>query len=468
MQHVVVQPKPSHAAWSAASTALKAAFGDRFQTGAALREQHGHTTTYLCNQPPDGVVFAETTSDVATVVRLCGEHKVPIVPFGVGSSLEGQVNAPFGGVSLDLSRMNAVVSVNAEDMDCVIQPGVTRKQLNTALRDQGLFFPIDPGADATLGGMASTRASGTNAVRYGTMKDAVLSLEAVMADGTVIRTGMRARKSSAGYDLTRLLIGAEGHAGHHHRIDLAPARHPRDDRQRGGQLLNGCGRLRGGDRHDALRHSGGTYRASGYADGESRQRLFRPDVSRGGRFFWWNSTARRRASPTKRRFSAPLSAISAARPCRRRTRPKSGTVSGKRGTMPIGRHCNCGRGRRAFPPMCACRSPSLPNVWWPHRSAPRRTASSPRSSAYVGDGNFHVILLMDMNDADEVARGKDYVAWLNQLAIDAGGTCTGEHGIGQGKQRFLRDELGDACDVMAAIKQALDPAGLLNPGKILS
>ena len=467
MQHVVMQPKPSHAAWSAASTALKAAFGDRFQTGAALREQHGHTTTYLCNQPPDGVVFAETTGDVATVVRLCGEHKVPIVPFGVGSSLEGQVNAPFGGVSLDLSRMNAVVSVNAEDMDCVIQPGVTRKQLNTALRDQGLFFPIDPGADATLGGMASTRASGTNAVRYGTMKDAVLSLEAVMADGTVIRTGMRARKSSAGYDLTRLLIGAEGTLGiiteltlrlhgipeaigsvaasfstvadaceaviatTHYGIPVARI-----------ELLdtltvkavNAYSDLTFPERPLLLVEFHGTQKS--VADETA---LFSSIVSDfGGEAMPAANSAEERNRQWQARHDAYWATL--------QLRPGAKGISTDV-CVPISKLAECVVAAQERAKADGFIAPIV---------------------GHVGDGNFHVILLMDMNDADEVARGKDYVAWLNQLAIDAGGTCTGEHGIGQGKQRFLRDELGDACDVMAAIKQALDPAGLLNPGKILS
>ncbi|NNL74053.1 MAG: FAD-binding protein, partial [Silicimonas sp.] len=192
---------------------LKQRFGDRFQTGRSVREQHGHTTTWIANQPPDAVVFAQSTEDVAETVRVAADHKVPIIAFGTGTSLEGHVNAPGGGICIDLSRMNAVLEVHPEDLDVVVQPGVTRKALNEYLRDTGLFFPIDPGADASLGGMAATRASGTNAVRYGTMRDNVLSLEAVLPNGEIIRTGRRAKKSSAGYDLTRLLIGSEGTLG---------------------------------------------------------------------------------------------------------------------------------------------------------------------------------------------------------------------------------------------------------------
>ena len=198
---------------ASASGVLKQRFGERFQTGEAIRTQHGHTTTWIPTQAPDAVIFARSTEEVAEIVRTCAEHRVPVIPFGTGTSLEGHVNAPAGGICIDLSEMNAVIAVNAGDLDCRVQPGVTRQELNTHLRDMGLFFPIDPGANASLGGMAATRASGTNAVRYGTMKDNVLSVEAVMPDGSIVRTGQRARKSSAGYDLTRLLVGAEGTLG---------------------------------------------------------------------------------------------------------------------------------------------------------------------------------------------------------------------------------------------------------------
>ena len=193
--------------------ALAAQFGNRLVTSQAVREQHGNTVTWIANQPPDAVVFPQTTEDVQQVVRLCAAARVPVIPFGVGTSLEGQVNAPRGGISLDFRDMNRVLAVHAEDLDCVIEPGITRKTLNEQLRDQGVFFPIDPGADASLGGMAATRASGTNAVRYGTMKDNVLSLKVVLADGEVMTTASRAKKSSSGYDLTRLIVGSEGTLG---------------------------------------------------------------------------------------------------------------------------------------------------------------------------------------------------------------------------------------------------------------
>src|SRR5690349_14533783 len=194
-------------------TELTAAFGNRLVTSQAVREQHGNTVTWIENQPPDAVLFPQTTADVQQVVRLCAAARVPVIPFGVGTSLEGQVNAPRGGISLDFRDMNRVLAVHAEDLDCVIEPGITRKALNEQLRDQGVFFPIDPGADASLGGMAATRASGTNAVRYGTMKDNVLALKVVLANGELMSTARRAKKSSAGYDLTRLIVGSEGTLG---------------------------------------------------------------------------------------------------------------------------------------------------------------------------------------------------------------------------------------------------------------
>src|SRR6266568_7206159 len=196
-----------------AIAALAAAFGNRLVTSLAVRQQHGNTFTWIVNQPPDAVVFPQSADEVQEIVRICAAHRVPVIAFGTGTSLEGHVNAPHGGVSIDMRDLNRVLAVHAEDLDCVVEPGVTRKELNEHLRDQGLFFPIDPGADASLGGMAATRCSGTNAVRYGTMKDNVLSLKVVLANGELMTTARRARKSSAGYDLTRLIVGSEGTLG---------------------------------------------------------------------------------------------------------------------------------------------------------------------------------------------------------------------------------------------------------------
>ncbi|MFZ1923152.1 MAG: FAD-binding protein, partial [Xanthobacteraceae bacterium] len=213
LAEVPQRSKTEPTAAEAVIAALAARYGNRISTSVSLREQHGHTTTWIDNQPPDAVIFPQGTEEVQDVVRLCAAHRVPVIAFGTGTSLEGQVNAPHGGICLDFRDMNRVLAVHAEDLDCVIEPGITRKALNEQLRDTGLFFPIDPGADASLGGMAATRASGTNAVRYGTMKDNVLALKAVLANGEIMTTARRAKKSSAGYDLTRLIVGSEGTLG---------------------------------------------------------------------------------------------------------------------------------------------------------------------------------------------------------------------------------------------------------------
>src|SRR6516164_7870822 len=205
--------RPDPQALAAAIASLAARFGNRLVTSQAVREQHANTATWIPNEPPDAVVFPQSTEDVQDVVRICARHRVPVIPFGTGTSLEGHINAPYGGVSIDFRDMNRVLQVNAQDLDCVVEPGITRKELNEHLRDQGLFFPLDPGADASLGGMAATRCSGTNAVRYGTMKDNVLALKVVLANGELMTTARRAKKSSAGYDLTRLIVGAEGTLG---------------------------------------------------------------------------------------------------------------------------------------------------------------------------------------------------------------------------------------------------------------
>src|SRR5215831_11747380 len=241
--------------------ALTAKFGNRLVTSQAVREQHANTTTWIANEPPDAVVFPQATAEVQDVVRICAERRVPVIPFGTGTSLEGHINAPYGGVSIDFRDMNRVLAVNGQDLDCVVEPGITRKQLNEHLRDQGLFFPIDPGADASLGGMAATRCSGTNAVRYGTMKDNVLALKVVLANGELMTTARRAKKSSAGYDLTRLIVGSEGTLGDH-GIDAQALRHSRGGRRRGVPVSLGRGDMQCRDRDHPVRPAGGAHRAA--------------------------------------------------------------------------------------------------------------------------------------------------------------------------------------------------------------
>ncbi|WP_413872542.1 FAD-binding oxidoreductase [Albidovulum sp.] len=450
----------------ALAAALRARFGDRFQTGAAIRAQHGSTTTWIEPQAPDAVVFPETTTEVAAIVTLCGEAGVPVIPFGAGSSLEGQVNAPFGGVSVDLSRMDRILAVHAEDLDCVVQPGVTRTRLNEHLRDTGLFFPLDPGADASLGGMAATRASGTTAVRYGTMKDMVLSLEAIMADGSIIRTGRRARKSAAGYDLTRLLIGSEGTLGIITELTLRLQGIPEGmaaARCSFPTVADACNAviatLQAGlpmariELMDAVtvaavnRYSGQNLPETplllaefhGSPQGVAEQaKAFGEIVAGFGASGYARTTDHQeRARLWKARHDL-FWAVLALRP-------------GCKGIstdvcVPISRLADCIAAAQAKAAELGLTAPI---------------------AGHVGDGNFHNLILIDPDSAAEKNAAHIYIGWLNELALSMEGTCSGEHGIGQGKAKYLASEAGAALAVMAAVKAALDPKGIMNPGKIL-
>ena len=444
---------------------LRQRFGDRFQTGEAIRGQHAHTTTYIPSQLPDGVVFAKSTEDVQTVVRACAEHRVPVIPFGTGTSLEGHVNAPGGGICIDLSGMNRIISVNAEDLDCTIEPGITREELNAYLRDTGLFFPIDPGANASLGGMASTRASGTNAVRYGTMRENVLSLTAVMADGRVIRTGQRAKKSSAGYDLTRLLVGSEGTLGVITGLTLKlygipqaisggvcpfpsveaacqaviatiqmgiPVARIELVNTLGMKALNGYAQLGYPDSPCLFVEFHGSE-----AGVKEQAEMFGEIVAEyGGGPFLWTSAAEERTKLWKARHDAYWAMLS--------LRPGAKALATDV-CVPISRLAECIRETEEDIARSGLIAPIV---------------------GHVGDGNFHVLVLMDLNDPAEIARCEAFVARLNARAIAMEGTCTGEHGIGQGKIGHIEQELGHTVDVMRAVKKALDPHNILNPGKI--
>ena len=445
---------------------LKQRFGDRFQTGEAIRGQHAHTTTYLPSQLPDGVAFAQTTEEVQDVVRACAEHRVPVIPFGTGTSLEGHVNAPAGGISIDLMGMNRILAVHTEDLDCVIEPGVTREDLNTHLRDTGLFFPIDPGANASLGGMASTRASGTNAVRYGTMRENVLALTAVMPDGRAVTTAKRAKKSSAGYDLTRLLVGAEGTLGVITSLTLKLYGIPQAIS--GGvcpfpsveaacqaviatiqmgipvariELINSLS-MRSLNLYSKLGYSETPALFVEFHGSESGVReqaeTFGEIVAEfGGGPFQWTNVAEERAKLWKARHDAYWAGIALRPGCK----GLSTDVC-----VPISR-------------LAECIAETEEDIAASGLIAP--------IVGHVGDGNFHVLVLMDPNDPKEIEATEAFVSRLNMRAIAMEGTCTGEHGIGQGKAAFLAHELGDAVDVMRAIKQALDPHNIMNPGKIV-
>lgn len=446
---------------------LKQRFGDRLQTGEAMRQQHGHTTTYIPTQAPDAVFFPETTEEISDAVRLCHEHGVAVIPFGAGSSLEGHVNAPAGGISVDTSRMAAILAVNTADLDCVVQPGVTREQLNAHLRDTGLFFPIDPGANATLGGMAATRASGTNAVRYGTMRDNVIALTAVVADGRIVKTGQRARKSSAGYDLTRLFVGSEGTLGVITELKLRLQGIP--EAISGGvcpfpsveaacnaviatiqmgvpvariELLNTLA-MTALNAYSNLSYPVGPclfleFHGSEASVAEQAETFGMIAAEHDGGPFQWTSVAEERATLWKARHDAYWAGVA--------LRPGSRALATDV-CVPISRLADCIAETEADIAAMDIVAPIV---------------------GHVGDGNFHVLVLMEPGNALDIEKAERFVDRLNARAIAMEGTCTGEHGIGQGKIGFLEQELGHpAVEVMRAIKMALDPTNIMNPGKIL-
>ncbi|MFN4143997.1 FAD-binding oxidoreductase [Aestuariivirga sp.] len=443
---------------------LREWLGERLSTAPAVREQHGKDQTWNPGAPPDAVAFVKSTEEVQRIVATCAKHGTPVIPYGTGTSLEGHFSAPFGGISVDLSGMNRILEVNAADLDCRVEAGVTRKQLNAHLRDQGLFFPVDPGADASIGGMTATRASGTNAVRYGTMRENVLNVTAVMANGEVIRTGSRARKSSAGYDLTRLLVGSEGTLGvitevalklygipeaivsavcpfpsveaccnatitaiqmgiPVARIELVDAEHVK--------AFNAYSKLdlrvtptlflefHGTDA--SAREQAETFAAIAEEQGggpysmatkeEDRQKLWqaRHDA------FW----ATRSLMPGKEAFATDV-------------------------CVPISRLAECVTQTQADLAANGLYGPIV---------------------GHVGDGNFHVVLYCDRQDADEVRRVKEVYGRMIERAIAMGGTSTGEHGIGTGKRAYLEREHGGALAFMREIKRAFDPKNIMNPGK---
>lgn len=434
---------------------------------ASVRKEHCHSLTWLPGEPPDAVVFADHRDDVVEVVRLCAEHGVPVVPFGIGSSMEGQVNAPRGGVCLDLSRMNAIVAVQPDDLIATVQPGVTRKQLNRSLSEHGLFFSVDPGADATIGGMASTRASGTNTVRYGTMRENTVELEVVLADGRIARMGSRARKSSAGYDLARLFVGAEGTLGV--ITELAVRLFPQPERIGSGmcafdsieaavrtvidagRLGLGLARIELLDRTTVAACNG--YSGLGLADQvhlfvelhgddasvpEHAARFAKVVAECGGGPFEWSTTATDRARLWRARHDAWWAIHS--------------LYPGRRGIptdvcVPVSRLAEC---------ILATEQDLV------------ESRVDAAIVGHVGDGNFHLLIMTDQDDPDAIARAKALTDRLNLRAIDMGGTCTGEHGVGQGKAATMPVEHGDTTvEVMRAIKRALDPSDIMNPGKIL-
>ena len=458
------QTRATDEAKQALFAALAVRFGNRLSMSQALREQHANTLTWLKLEPPDAVLFAETAAEVSEVVRLCAEARVPIIPFGTGTSLEGHINAPFGGLSLDLSPMNRIIAVHEGDLDCVVEPGVTRKVLNDHLRDAGLFFPVDPGADASLGGMAATRASGTNAVRYGTMRDAVLGLEAVLADGSIITTGGRARKSAAGYDLTRLLVGSEGTLGIITSLTLRLHGIP-ETILSGicpfGSIEGACNatiaalqmglplaRIELADEvqiracnaysHLALPEAPTLFvEFHGTPAGAREQVEAFAEIARaegGGELEW----AERQEDRT-RLWQARHDAYWAARALKPGAELLTTDVC-----VPISALAACVVETRKDVDRLGLLAPIV---------------------GHVGDGNFHVMPLID---PEERGKAREFVDRLVERALRFEGTCSGEHGVGQGKIAYLATEHGLGIGVMAAIKKALDPLNILNPGKIFA
>lgn len=447
--------------------ALSAAFGDRLQFGEAVRQQHGSSETHFDSTPPAAVAFACDTQDVVAAVRLCTAHGVPLTPFGAGTSIEGNALPARGGISLDLSRMNAILSVNPDDFDCTVQAGVRREQLNNHLRDQGVFFPIDPGADATIGGMAATRASGTNAVRYGTMRDSVLSLTVVIPDGRVIRTGRRARKSAAGYDLTGLMVGSEGTLGVITEVTLRLNGIPEAISAAVCSFASLAGavdtvvqtiqlgipiarveilddvQMRAVNAYSDLDYPELTtlffeFHGSPGAVAEQTRIVGELAAANGGGAFRWSNRPEERSKLWKARHDAYYAALSL----------RKGAVGWPTDVcVPIARLAECIAETKKDLATTAIPAPIV---------------------GHVGDGNFHVIFVIDPDSREEAAEVERLNRRLIERALSMDGTCTGEHGIGLGKQDWLVAELGDAVDIMRLIKRVIDPADLFNPGKIFS
>ncbi|PWC78226.1 FAD-linked oxidase C-terminal domain-containing protein [Azospirillum sp. TSH64] len=463
---VIATTRPRAALTEEARAELSALLGDRFTTSLPVREHHGKDESYHTPFPPDGVAFANSTEEVSAIVRICAKHKLPIIPFGTGTSLEGGIAALAGGITIDLSGMQQILRVSPEDLDVTVQAGVTRKQLNEHLRDTGLFFPIDPGANASLGGMSATRASGTNAVRYGTMRENVLGLTVVLADGRVIKTGGRARKSAAGYDLTRLFVGSEGTLGIITEVTLKLYGIPEaissavcafptikgavDTVIQTIQVGVPVARIELLDevQIDAVnKYSKLDYAVAptlffefhGTEAGvkEQAEMVAAIAAEHGGMEFAWATRPEDRSKLWQARHDAYYAAL-ALRP-------------GSKGwptdvCVPISR-------------LADCILETKQDLAGSNMLAPM--------VGHVGDGNFHLVYVLDPENPAELAEAQRLADKMVTRALEMGGTCTGEHGIGYGKMAFLEQETGEAFNVMGDLKRAFDPDNLLNPGKVV-
>ena len=443
---------------------IREALGDRLSTAQAVRDSHGKDQTWNPGAPPDAVAFVHNTAEVQKVVAICGKYGTPVIPYGTGTSLEGHFTAPFGGISIDLSAMNNILEVNAADLDCRVEAGVTRKQLNTHLRDQGLFFPVDPGADASLGGMAATRASGTNAVRYGTMRENVLNVTAVMANGEIIRTGSRAKKSSAGYDLTRLLVGSEGTLGVITEVALKLYGIPEsivsavcpfasveaccNAAITAIQMGLPIARIELVDEEHVK-----AFNAYSKLDLEIKPTLF---LEFHGTAASAQEQAETFAAIAEDLGGGPYSWATKEEDRQKLWQARHDAFWATKSLMP---------GRESFATdVCVPISRLAECVTETQADLAGNGLYGP-IVGHVGDGNFHVVMFCDRSDAAEVKRVKEVYGRMIDRAIAMGGTCTGEHGIGSGKVAYLEKEHGPALAFMRDIKRALDPKNIMNPGK---
>ena len=456
---------PGHPASIEVVQELMPLFGSRLSTSEALRQQHGTDESYHPVHPPDAVVFPESTQEVARIVQICAQHHCPMVPFGAGTSLEGQIAALQGGVSVDLMRMNRILEVNFEDLDCRVEAGVSRKQLERRVADEGLFFPVDPGADASIGGMAATRASGTNAVRYGTMRENVLGLTVVLADGSIIRTGGRARKSSAGYDLTRLFVGSEGTLGilteaqlrlygipeaisaavcsfqtlegavqcviQTVQLGLPVARVELLDEVQM-DAVNRFSKLEYPVAPTLFFEFHGTHKSVLECAAEVGELA----SDQGGAHFQWATGLEERTRLWQARHDAYYAALALRPGCKGWTTDVCVPIS----------------------EMAECILETKDDIRQADLLAPL--------VGHVGDGNFHLVFVVDPDNPEELERVSGVNQRMVRRALSVGGTCSGEHGVGYGKMEFLEEEHGGAVRTMEVVKQALDPLNIMNPGKM--
>ena len=466
MENQIIIDRPDRGALEIVISELRERFRNSFSTNESILERHGKDEAYHPSAPPDGVFFPKNTDEVKEVVQLCSKWKVPVIPFGVGTSLEGGIGALAGGISIDFSEMKKIIEINQMDMDCKVEAGVTRKELSAKLRDTGLFFPVDPGADATIGGMAATSASGTNAVRYGTMRENVMGLTVVMADGEVIQTGGRARKSSAGYDLTRLFVGSEGTLGIITDVTLKLYGNPENISAAVCQFEN---------LEDAVNTV-----IDSLLSGVPLARIELLDEVQMKACINFSKLNEFKAKPTLFfEFHGGNEEISQQTKLIQEISSEYGATNfdwknlpEERNRLWEARH-NAYYAAIALKPGCVAWSS---DVCVPITSLTECIIESKKELqsmgllaplvGHVGDGNFHLLYLVDPNNKEEQIKAKNHNKKMVERAIDLGGTCTGEHGIGYGKAKFLAKEAGSSIKIMKSIKNSFDPQGILNPGKI--